>query len=89
MEKKQCKVEMVKNIKFLKGPTTKLKPQFNKSYCEKINKRTFFRLKKSFKLALKKLKIIGFKVWLKNYFTKKSQSSQVYARWQCQIVFFA
>ena len=41
--------------------------------------RTFFRIKKNVsKLASKKLKVIGFKVWLKTKITKKSfkQSSR-------------
>ena len=37
---------MQKYIKFLKGPTTKVKPQFAENYCEKLSKRTFFRIKK-------------------------------------------
>ena len=56
---------MQKNIKFLKGFNTKVKPQFDENYCEKLSKGRSLEQKKSSKLALKKLKIIGFKVWLK------------------------
>ena len=70
---KRCKVKNCKKkVKFLKGPTTKVKPQFVENYCEKLSKTTFFRIKKSFKLALKKLKIIGFKVRFKKIITNKA-----------------
>ena len=66
---------MQKNIKFLKGPKTKVKPQFDKNYCEKQSKRTFFRVIFFLKLALRKIEIIGFKICLKNKMQKKSFES--------------
>ena len=76
---KLVKIKIEKNSKFLKGPTTKVKPKFHRIYCEKKSKRTMFRIKKSSKLTLRNLKLITFKVWLKKEY-KKSYLSQVHAR---------
>ena len=54
MLKKTCKIKKVeKNTKFLKGPTTKVKPQFDGNYWEKQSKRTFFIIKKKFQVSIK------------------------------------
>ena len=44
-----------KTLNFLRGPTTKVKPQFDENYCEKQNKRTFFRIKKKFQVSIKEI----------------------------------
>ena len=59
-----------KNIKFLKGPNTKVKHQFDENYCEKLSKRTFFRIKKKFQVSIKEIENNCFKVWLEKKITK-------------------
>ena len=56
---------MDKNIKFLTGPTAKLKSQFEGNFVENQVKNFFLNKKKRFKLALKKEKIKNFKIYLK------------------------
>ena len=50
-----------KNIKFLKGPYCKIQTPIKWKLCRKLGKETFFVIKKNFKLALKKKKIVGYK----------------------------
>ena len=40
-----------KKSKFLKGPISKVKPQFDGNYHEKQSKRTFFRIKIKFQVS--------------------------------------
>ena len=72
LEKNVAKSKNAKKIKFLKGPHYKTKTPIRWKYCENLSKRAFFRIKKNLKLAFKKLKIIGFKVWFKKKITIKS-----------------
>ena len=46
--------KMQKYIKFLKGPTTKVKPKLDKNQFKKLSKRTFFR-KKKFQVSVKEI----------------------------------
>ena len=37
------------------GPRTKLKPQFDENYCEKLSKSIFFRIKNKFQVSIKEV----------------------------------
>ena len=52
-----------KNIKFLKGPHCKIQTPIRWKFYGKPGKRIFFKIKKNYKLALKKGKIKDFKIY--------------------------
>ena len=63
---------MDKNSKFLKGPYCKIQTPIRWIFCGKPGKRLFYKMKTSFKLALKKGKRKDFKVYKKKKITKKA-----------------
>ena len=47
---------MDKNIKFLKGPRCKIQTLIRWKFCEKLGKRTFFKIKKKLHVSIKEKK---------------------------------